>query len=1227
MSSNGTPRNRSTEQVVLREMERVFAPLERAVYGGPPGVFRLLVATDVDASAFVEEDLRAVTDALATASEAYSRLSTAVVDEGPPDVEEVPALVEDAKEVVETVRSLDEQVDLRADVDAGAVGEQLLDYLLVQYLERHHPRVNALLVLGNVVVRESEQDVGRVEFSNLVGLLEDPKRIPAAAVGWGTDDFEAFLVVYYLKEVCASAGLPARLEAPFSGVQAAMATGEPLREDGSHPRELFTESLSLPVVVFEEGVAGLQVVPLPGAVDALPGLAVVPYGPLPERASEDLGSGWTFNVDVSESRTDWGLAIRPDPETSEPTPELTSLDGSDDPGPDLHGEAELSRAPSSSGSEETVVLGTQDGTRVSVGSVGATASVDVTGEEVTLEIAFPATGTLEVDSTDVDGFLSEVLPDEGLVHQFDVTVGWSSSDGLFFERSGGLEVSLPRQTRVGAVRLTELYLGVVPRTDADEVRMEGTASAAVELGPVTGTITRMGVSADVGFPEDGDGNLGPLDLAVGFEPPDGIGLSVDSGVVTGGGFLRFDPDEERYSGVVQLRAGDVAVDAVGLLTTRLPDGGEGFSLLVLVAGEFTPIRLGLGFTLNGVGGLLGVNRSVKSGALGDAVRQGSLDSVLFPDDPVANAQRVVSDLRGVFPPKRDRHVFGPMARVGWGTPTLLTADLGVVVRFPSSDFLVLGRVSAALPAEGERTLVDLNVGVAGVVAPSEKRAAFDASLYDSRVGRWTVTGDAALRSRWGTNPWFLLSVGGFNPRFEPPTDVPDLDRVTVAGGLPSGTPSIDVSGYFALTSNTAQTGADVRLRAEAGPASVEGHIGFDALFRFDPFEFVVDFAASVAVEVHGKGLSVTLDGVLSGPAPWRVTGTIHVDLFLFDVTATVDVSFGAEEDREPLPSTEVMPKLLAAFENPENWMARSPAEGESAVSLRDVDADGRVLAHPRGRLGVRQSVVPLDFELERVGNTRPGDFTRFTIEDIAVTGAGDDPLDFERTVREHFAPAQYEELANAEKLARPAFVRLKAGREVTTDGLFYGAETDEALAANARTTTLTYETSVVDERRGARGEALSELGSFESGSAEATVSIPPATADALAEVSAVARADTRTTGVERFRQRDGAPERVGADRSMAPDGNVLTRAVSMDEANYAVVRAADLAPTDVGAADGRPAVTSRAEARQALDRHLAAHPEDEGDLGVAEAGAVRARGQVESDDDPDQVPNAGGLGL
>ena len=60
---------------------------------------------------------------------------------------------------------------------------------------------------------------------------------------------------------------------------------------------------------------------------------------------------------------------------------------------------------------------------------------------------------------------------------------------------------------------------------------------------------------------------------------------------------------------------------------------------------------GFGFTLLAVGGIIGLNRTMNLDALLQGVRTGGINSVMFPKDVIANAPRIISDLRAFFPPR------------------------------------------------------------------------------------------------------------------------------------------------------------------------------------------------------------------------------------------------------------------------------------------------------------------------------------------------------------------------------------------------------------------------------------------------------------------------------------------------------------------------------------------------------------------------------------------------
>ena len=359
----------------------------------------------------------------------------------------------------------------------------------------------------------------------------------------------------------------------------------------------------------------------------------------------------------------------------------------------------------------------------------------------------------------------------------------------------------------------------------------------VHLGPVDVSIDGVGVRAVTSFPAGG-GNLGVADLDVGFKAPTRLGLSVDAGPVTGGGFLVFDHERGEYAGEIYLQFEEIAVRAIGLLTTHLPGGQPGFSLLVIVSAEFPPVQLGLGFMLVGVGGLLGINRTVAVEALRAGLKTGALGAVLSPPDPKANVGQLVASLAGLFPPAAGRHVFAPTARIVWGSPTLITIELALVLELPAPVRLVaLGRLRALLPDEHE-AIVRIQVDVLGVIDFDRAEAAVDATLVDSRLAQFALTGDMALRMSWGAQPSFLLAVGGFHPRFAAPPGFPALERVAVAlaerrqpEAAPGGLPRADVEhGAVRGASRPGRAGRElqhrglpvVRCAGDAGAARLRG---------------------------------------------------------------------------------------------------------------------------------------------------------------------------------------------------------------------------------------------------------------------------------------------------------------------------------------------------------------------------------------------------------------------
>ena len=678
--------------------------------------------------------------------------------------------------------------------------------------------------------------------------------------------------------------------------------------------------------------------------------------------------------------------------------------------------------------QKYVLIGEPGGSRLEFGKFEAAIGVGIAPDGRVLpsvrgEIAG---GKLFVSFAQADGFIGTLLGGVELNSDFDLGFGYAGDNGLFFEGSASLDIELPLHISLGPVDLSALTLSV--GVDGDRFPTTFAVTIRAALGPLVAVVEDIGIRADFRLTDQRDGNAGPIDIAIGFKPPTGVGLSIDAGVVKGGGYLFIDTERGEYAGALELSLLEfLAVNAVAVITTRMPDGSDGFSLVAVIGVEFNPgLQLGFGFTLLGVGGLIGLNRTMNLDALAEGVRTGAINSVVFPTDVVANAPRIISDMKAFFPPEEGIFLIGPMLKVGWGTPTLISLALGVIIEIPGN-IAIVGTLKVALPHE-DAALIVIQVAFIGAIEFDKKRGWFYAALYDSRVLFMTLEGGIGVLADFGDEPNFVLSVGGFHPSYNPPAlPFPAIARLSI-NILNTPVARIRVMTYFAVTSNTVQFGARAELYFGLSIASVDGHLAFDALFQFSPFYFIIQISASLSVKLFGAGLfSVRFRGSLEGPTPWHIKGTGSISVLFWDVDVEFEETWG-ESGKQTLPPVAVMPLLAAEFDKAENWTALLTNANRLHVTLRDIDADTDLVLHPLGSLRVTQRAVPLGITIDKLGTQRAADADRFGVA-VATSGLG-----ATGTTRESFAIAQFQELSDAEKLSASDFEKEEAGLELAPSG-------------------------------------------------------------------------------------------------------------------------------------------------------------------------------------------------
>lgn len=714
-------------------------------------------------------------------------------------------------------------------------------------------------------------------------------------------------------------------------------------------------------------------------------------------------------------------------------------------------------------------LGPAAGTHLGVGQLGLAGSVTVGTGRDDVSVALRAgDGEIVIRAGDGDTFLKKVLPENGLRVGFALGVGWSRLGGLTIEGGASMAVTLGVHQALGPVELQSIFLAVEGDTRRRLIRLTAALTAKLEIGTFKAVVERIGVTGTLSFPAGG-GAVGAVTPSLAFKPPDGLAVSLKAGPVTGGGYLFIDQDKGRYAGALELGFQEFKLAALGLLNTKMPDGSpirdaagaEIWSFIVVAAAQWKPVHIMFGIHIAGAGLVVGIHRTADVEALRAGVRSKALDAVLFPPDPVGNAPNLLATLGTLFPVAPGRFTFGLMGRFTWGPGTWLSLELGLILEIPAPlRLIVLGRIQLTLPRppEGqskvENPAVSLRLDSLGILDFDRSEFSLDASLIDSKIAGMAISGDMALRASWGAAAGFALAVGGFHPRFTPPPAFPTLGRLTLKI-VDKPAVRLILQAYLAVTSNSVQLGARLDLHAEAAGFSVDGLLLLDVLIRFRPFGFETDLAAGVVLKKGDRELLVVqVELHLTGPDPWHARGRARFKLWFINGSVPFEGSFGEQRAAEPAPEPpNVKEQLRTALSEPGAWTVTPPAG--PLVGLRDAPvATDVILLHPLGSLGVHQSVMPLDVTVRRLGPVVLGGPSRCTVAGLRL---GTEPtLITGEPVLDQFAPGEYFELTDDERLSRPGFEPLPAGRRFATG---IAVPVDASLGA---TTDLDYEVSILD---------------------------------------------------------------------------------------------------------------------------------------------------------------------
>jgi hypothetical protein len=892
---------------------------------------------------------------------------------------------------------------------------QLIDYALIDYLESKRPEIYGILsALGIIVIQyKRSQSPYRIPYINrairwsvLHHIICDPQQFPKYAYGWNEDTYNGLQLLDALECFFRGIRVVTRRLQPASELEALRAiTGEPLY---------------ISLVSWPDLDVGLEFYRVEKGLNSDTGLVLVPYiiGDAKEEVEVTDYLSLKIDSDIQiahnigiEAKSAGGIEVFG---ISTPTPQ--------------NGKASITVSVHPGGG--IFMVGDPKGDQLSAESARIKLALVLKDGKSDLSTEIGLYGVHFIyGAGDGDGFVSKILSSKKIDAQFDLIMGLQTGRGIYFQGNGKFDLNFAIHKALGPLLIDSLRLSLLP--DKGEVPLALSTTIGAKLGPVNVLVKDLGII--VKFSCSQDGTYSSLeDITIGFKPPTGASLVIDAEGITGGGSLNFDDRNEFYSGGLQLNFEKIGLTAIGFIATK-----PNFAMLISIGATFTPpIQLSFGFMLCGVGGLIAVNHTVSVDALRAGLRNRTLDSILFPEDAIRDADKIIGDLQAVFPAKEGRYIIGPMVKCTWGSDSLIQMDLCVIVELPQPlRIIILGQIVAIAPGKGD-PIIEIHLDVLGVIDFGAKSLAIDATLYDSKILEYALWGDAALRLTWGDNPQFIMSIGGFHPRFAPPANFPVLRRLTLA--LSKGSElQLTCETYLAITPNSFQFGANCQLYAEAGPAQISGHLGFDTLIYFSPFSFEVDLSAGMSIKIEGKklaGISVKLN--LSGPTPWHARGKAKIEVLFIDATVRFSCTWG-RSSAAVLEAVDPLEKFKDALSLRENWGGHLPAGGRTETLRLPQETQAVAILHPAERFEVRQNVVPLGIALSKYGNAPIKGHTQFEITEVGfiTTENGEDvehKLDIE-LVDGYFSRAQFEDLTDDQKLSFPSFEKMPCGVAVKTD--------------------------------------------------------------------------------------------------------------------------------------------------------------------------------------------------
>lgn len=477
---------------------------------------------------------------------------------------------------------------------------------------------------------------------------------------------------------------------------------------------------------------------------------------------------------------------------------------------------------------------------------------------------------------------------------FDLAIWKYGSNSVDVEIRGGLEYWFPINKQFGPIKISQIGVRYEPvDDDGDEHRLSILIDGEAEIAGFLAQVDDLSVSMPI------------LDL---FNFSDwkydmaGCAISYTGPAIEIAGALRKTVITDtsgneyiEYQGLCTIKTSTMAISAIGAFGRVPVPGGDSYVTCFVIAALDMPLGGPPMFFVTGLLGGLGLNRELY---VPDISQVPSSPFMLAMDGFGSDPMGALESIRTHLPAERGSLWFA--IGVKFTTFQVIESKAVLYIKISNDDFAVglIGLSAMSLPTP------EFNIGYielafsagydSGANIFFARAQLTDASYLFSKSCR--LTGGFALMN-WFNRGDFLLSIGGYHPKFKVPSHYPAVPRLGF-NWKPMSKLVIKGGAYFTVCSSAVMLGGSFEASFKSGSLSASFRAGVDVLIVFDPFfySFRIYIGVSVRLKTWLGTLKASLGADLEIEGP-KMRGTARIEIVFVSFT----VKFGSNQKGSPQP--------------------------------------------------------------------------------------------------------------------------------------------------------------------------------------------------------------------------------------------------------------------------------------------------------------------------------------